>query len=178
MSEAISLEKNELRYWWFFLLRGLIFLIAGFFTFRYPLASYITLSVFFGVIMLITGVIELLYAIQHRHTKRWGWRLAISIIDLILGIILVIDIGVSMAVLPFMVGLWFLFRGITMISFLGIVKNAYSKGWLIVGGILLIFSAILILINPVIGAFTIIIWTGIAFVTAGIFNIVLAFALK
>ncbi|AEV98617.1 hypothetical protein A4D02_21270 [Niastella koreensis] len=174
----VPVAGRNVRYWWIFLLRGLLFIIAGVLTFRYPLESYVTLSIFFGVTMLFTGILELTFTLSTRKIKGWGWRLAASLIDLILGIILILDIGISMAVLPFLVSFWFLFRGITMLSFSGIVRNVGSTAWMITGGILLIFFAILIMINPVLGAVTIVTWTGLAFIVAGIFNIILTIQLK
>jgi len=152
MTTITPVSGSSSRYWWVFLLRGLLFLIVGVLTFRYPLASYLTLSIFFGATMFVTGVIELIYALQHRKTKGWGWRLFAAIVDLILGTILVLNIGISMAVLPFMVSFWFMFRGITMISFSGVVKDTGSTVWLITGGVLLILFALLIMINPALGA--------------------------
>src|SRR4051812_39915940 len=105
MATITPTSDGSVRYWWIFLLRGILFLIVGFLTFRYPIASYLTLSIFFGATMFVTGVIELIYALQHRKTKGWGWRLFAAIIDFVLGIILIINIGISMAVLPFMVSL-------------------------------------------------------------------------
>ena len=177
-STIVPVAGMNVSYWWIFLLRGLLFIIAGVITFRYPLESYVTLSIFFGVMMLFTGILELTFTLSTRKIKGWGWRLAASIIDLILGIVLILDIGISMAVLPFLVSFWFLFRGITMLSFSGVVRNAVSTVWMITGGILLIFFAILIMINPVLGALTIVTWTGLAFIIAGIFNIILSIQLK
>ncbi len=178
MATITPVAGSSVRYWWIFLLRALLFLLAAFLTFRYPVESYLTLSILFGVTMLLTGIIELIYALSNRKTKGWGWRLFAAIVDLILGIILVMNIGLSMAVLPFFVGFWFLFRGITLLSFSGIGSGTGSKVWMIAGGILLLFVALLIMIHPVIGALTIISWTAIGFFAAGIFNIILAFQLK
>ena len=178
MPTITPIADSSVRYWWIFLFRGILFVIVGFLTFRYPLASYLTLSIFFGATMFITGVIELIYALEHRKTKGWGWRLFAAVIDLVLGIILVLNIGISMAVLPFMVSFWFMFRGITMISFSGVVKDSGSTVWLITGGVLLILFALLIMIDPALGVLTIITWTAVGFIIAGTFSAVLAFRLK
>ena len=111
MATITPIAGSDVRYWWIFLLRALLFLIAGFLTVRYPIESYLALSIFFGVTMLLTGIIELVYAISHRKEKGWGWRLFAAIVDLILGVILVMNLGLTMAILPFFVGFWFLFRG-------------------------------------------------------------------
>jgi len=65
-----------------------------------------------------------------------------------------------------------------MISFSGVVKDTGSTVWLITGGVLLILFALLIMINPALGALTVITWTGLGFTIAGIFSVVLAIRLK
>jgi uncharacterized membrane protein HdeD (DUF308 family) len=178
MAEIIPVPGSSIRYWWVFILRGLLFLIVGFLPIFYPLESYVTLSILFGVTILITGIIELIYALSDRKIKGWGWRLFAAIIDIVLGIILISNIRISLAVLPFFVGFWFFFRGITMLTLSRAIKNNRSTWWLITGGVLLIVFSFLIIINPVFGALTIIIWTAIGCITAGIFSIILAFRLK
>ena len=167
--------KNNIRNWWVFLLRGILFIALGIYMFMAPVASYITLSFFFGVIVLLAGVAELLYAYTNRHHKGWGWRLFSGIIDLVLGIILVSNLAVSMSVLPFVMAAWFFFRGFSLFSFAAVVSGSW---WLNLGGVLSVLFALLILFHPAIGAITIVLWTAFAFFITGIFNVLLAFRLK
>lgn len=167
--------KSSVKHWWVFLLRGVLFIVLGIYMIASPLVSYMALSFLFGVIILLTGVSELLYAYANRHHKGWGWRLFVGIIDLVLGVILVAHIGLSMSILPFVVGLLFLFRGFSLFSFAGLLGGSW---WLVFGGILCVLFALLILFNPAIGAITIVLWTAIAFIITGIFNCLLAFRLE
>jgi hypothetical protein len=167
--------KSNIRHWWMFLLRGLLFILLGIYMISAPFRSYVALSFLFGVIILLAGIAELLYAYANRHTGGWGWRLLLGIIDLGLGIILVTNVVVSMSVLSFVVGIWFLFKGFSLLSFAGILHRSF---WIIAGGILTILFALLIIFNPVIGAMTIVLWTAYGFIIAGIFNGLLAFRLK
>jgi uncharacterized membrane protein HdeD (DUF308 family) len=143
--------------------------------FTAPGRSYMALSLLFGAIILVAGVAELIHAYGNRHDSGWGWRLFAGIIDLILGIILVSNIEVSMRVLPFVMGIWFLFRAVSLFTFATVVRPSL---WVIIGGILTTLFALLVMFNPVFGAMTIVVWTAIAFIIAGIFNLVLGFRLK
>jgi uncharacterized membrane protein HdeD (DUF308 family) len=167
--------KSNTQHWWMFLLRGLLFIILGIYMIGSPLRSYMALSFLFGIIILLAGVTELLYAYTNRHTGGWVWRLLLGIIDLVLGIILVTDISASMSVLPFVLGIWFLFKGFSLLGFAGILQRPF---WVITGGVLMILFAMLVIVNPAIGAMTIVLWTAFAFIIAGIFNSLLAFRLK
>ena len=178
MPTITPVPGSNVRYWWVFLVRGIIFLVVGFLTLRYPLESYLTLSILFGATMFITGLMEMVYTLSNRKTRAWGLRLFAAIIDLALGVILIVNIGITIAVLPFVIGFWFLFRGISMLSFSAVVGDTGSMIWLTAGGILLMFLALLILINPDFGVLTLITWTVIAFIAGGIFSIIQAFQLK
>lgn len=167
--------KNRLRHWWMFLLRGLLFIFLGVYMLSAPLRSYAALSLLFGILVLIAGVVELIHAFSNRHTNSWWWHLLVGVIDLVLGIILVSNLTVSMSVLPFVLGAWFLVRGVSLLTFATAVQRSF---WVIAGGILTILFALLVMFNPAFGAITIVIWTAIAFIIAGIFNGLLAFRLK
>ncbi|MDB5155000.1 MAG: protein of unknown function rane [Mucilaginibacter sp.] len=167
--------RSNTWHWWMFLLRGLLFILLGIYMLSAPLTSYVALSFLFGIIILLAGITELLYAYANRHTGGWGWRFLLGIIDLVLGIILVTDVSVSMSVLPFLVGIWFLFKGFSLLGFASLLHRPF---WMIAGGILMILFALLIIFNPAIGAMTIVLWTAFAFIITGIFNSLLAFSLR
>lgn len=167
--------SGSVKHWWMFLLRGLLFIVLGVYMISSPSESYMALSLLFGVIILLAGIAELIHAFSNRHSRRWGWRLFVGIIDLVLGLILVFNIKVSMAVLPFILGIWFFFSGASLLSFATVVRRPF---WLAVGGMLIISISFLVMFVPEFGAMTIVVWTAFAFIAAGIFNGLLAFWLK
>ena len=50
---------KTIRHWWLYLLTGILSIAAGIIVFCNPLESYLTLSLMFGVLMLISGIVEL-----------------------------------------------------------------------------------------------------------------------
>jgi len=166
---------RRLRHWWVFLLRGLLFVVTGIYMISSPASSYAALGFFFGLVIFLTGVGELLHAVRHKQTDNRSWHLMLGIIDILLGIILMGHVSASITILRIMVGVWFLFRGVSLFSF----SRITGRSWLLIlGGILTFIFGLLVLFNPVFGAMTIILWTAIAFIITGLFNIVLAFMLR
>ena len=47
---------KTIRHWWLYLLTGILSIAAGIIVFCNPLESYLTLSLMFGVLMLISGI--------------------------------------------------------------------------------------------------------------------------
>ncbi|NSL87117.1 HdeD family acid-resistance protein [Chitinophaga solisilvae] len=181
MGQILSAIRNNVKYWWLYLLNGIIFLIAGFIVFRNPFSSYVLLSIFFSVTLFITGIMEIAFAAGNRKQMYgWGWSLASGIIDVIIGFILMIYPAISMAVIPLFLGFWFMFKGISLIVF-AIQLNTDkipNWGWVLLGGILLIILSVVILDNPALGAATILGLMAASFWITGILSIMYAFRLK
>lgn len=181
MSEIISAVKNNVKYWWLYLLNGIIFLIAGFIVFSNPFSSYVLLSIFFAITFFVTGISEIAFAIGNRNNHNgWGWSLVSGIIDVVLGLILMLYPAISMTVIPLFLAFWFMFRGIALIGFS--IQLSTDKvpnwGWILVGGIGLIIISICILDNPALGVAAVLGLMAAAFWVTGLFSIIFAFRLK
>lgn len=172
---------NTVKYWWVYLLSGILLLITSFYVFRYPVASYLSLSIFLGYAILFYGVFQIVFSISNRESVAgWVWQLVMGIIDVLLGIYLIANPGISMATLPFIVGFWVILRSFSLFSFPSFMPEV-SKGtktWLVIGGIVIFILGLLIIFNPAFGMVTIITFTGAAFFLAGVYNIMLSFGVK
>ena len=181
ISSTLKEIKADIKNWWVFLLLGINFLIMGVIVYSSPVGSYFTLSVFFAVSVLFAGFLQIWFAFTNKNSLHgWGWQLTLGIIEVLIGISLLNSIILTESVLSYYVGFWLLFRSTALISF-SIELASYNKAnwgvYLILGILMLIFSW-LIIVNPIFGELTIITWTGIAFIVAGIAYIVFSFRLK
>jgi len=117
MSTVVNTIKNGIKNWWWFLIMGIMSLVAGAAIFAKPAESYITLSVLFSIIMASTGFSQIVFSIsERRYLKNWGWTLVSGILDFALGTYLMIYPAITMATLPFIVGFYLLFRAIYLIG--------------------------------------------------------------
>lgn len=169
------------KYWWLSLLLGVLFIIISIYLMFAPLASYIALSILFSVSMFVSGVFEIAFAFSNRgNISSWGWYLAGGIIDLILGVFLMINPGLSMSVLPFVLAFWLMFRGFSATGYSMDLKRYGTRnwGWYMAFGILAILCSIGIIWQPGIGAFTLVYMIAYALLIIGIFRIMVAFELR
>jgi len=176
-----TLLESQIKHWWISLLLGILFVAMGIWVIMTPIASYLTLSIFFSAVIFTSGVFGVFFSIANKeHMKGWGWHLIGSILDLVIGTILLIYPSLSMVVLPFVVGFWFMFSGFATIGVSGEFKSMGWKqsGWGIAFGVLMILFSFLLIINPLIGAVTVVYMTSMAFFTLGFFRIYLSFQLK
>lgn len=161
-----------MRYWWLLLIVGIALFVVGILVFVYPAESYLGMSVVFGWLMLLTGILEVVLSSANKHfiTGR-GWMLAGGIIEIILGVILIFNVVLSAATLPIFLGFWLMLRGFSAIG-LGGDMNAMQiagSGWTIFSGILLLLCSLWILFQPLVfGTAAVIAWVGISLLLAGV----------
>jgi uncharacterized membrane protein HdeD (DUF308 family) len=181
MSTIIDAVSDDVKNWWWFVIKGLLFIVAGIAIFYRPAEGYLGLSVLFSLVMLGSGLAQIFFAIANSGIlPGWGWTLASGILDLAIGIYLMAYPAVTMVTLPYILGFWLMFAAFYLfgaaidLSNLGIS----NWGWLLFGGLATMVCAFLVLYYPAAGVASIITWSGIAFLVAGAFNLVLAFKLK
>ncbi|HKC37114.1 MAG TPA: DUF308 domain-containing protein, partial [Chitinophagaceae bacterium] len=110
----------------------------------------------------------------------WGSKLAFGILGFLAGILLLSQPLISITALSLYVGFVALFRSIMAISFSIELKNNGVKNWgslLFIGILGIIFSYIL-LWNPLFAGLTLVYWTGLAFITIGIYGIMFSIQLN
>ena len=163
------------------MLVGAALIILGFVVFFRPAESYYVLAVLFGVVMLGAGIVQLALAFMDKNyfTGR-GWMIVSGIIDILLGILLTINIGISAVTLPFILGFWLMYRGFTAIGFGSdlAVFNVKGSTFTIIAGILLVILAFLVLLQPLLGAGMIVAFLGLAFIMAGIASCLMSWQLR
>ena len=167
--------------WWLSLILGIVFIGVGFLLMSAPVISYITLSILFGVTMFISGFFEMAFAITNKETlSSWGWYIASGIIDILIGMYLMFYPGMSMAILPFVIAFWLMFRGFSSIGYAFDLRRYGTKdwGWFLTLGVLAIICAVTILWQPLFGALSVVYIIAFAFLFIGVFRIKLAYELK
>ena len=173
--------RTDIKDWWVFLLIGIVIMGLGVLVFANPLGSYTALAVFFAVSMMVSGLSQKWFAISNRdELVGWGWQLALGIMEFIIGIVLIFNLNFTMAILPFYVGFWLLFKSLALIGFSFELKSYKIVNWVyyLIFGILLTLLSWFIILNPLFGGLTIVFWTGIALIVAGFAYIMLSFKLK
>ena len=177
----MKIVKNETKHWYLSLILGILFIGAGIWVFMTPVSSYLALSILFSVTIFISGISEIIYSISNRkEMDNWGWVLTGGIIDLLFGLWLMSSPLLSIAVLPFVVGFMLMFRSMMAIGFAFDLKDFANSGWgwLLALSILGLLFSFVLLWNPAFAGLSLVICTGCAFITLGIYRIILSFKLK
>lgn len=174
--------SRAIRHWWLMLVAGILCIAAGICIFVFPVESYVTLSIMFGVLMLLVGAGQLVIAsTSGNYLMMKGYFIVGGILDLILGIFLCVYPGVTLVVLPFMMGLWLMYHSFMLISFGGDMDTfkISGSGSMVILGILILVLSIFVLLNPFsAGVVTVLVVAGAGLVLLGVTFCVAAAKLK
>jgi uncharacterized membrane protein HdeD (DUF308 family) len=177
-----KMASRAVVHWWLFLVAGVLCLVTGIVVFVFPLESYVTLSIIFGVLMLVVGAAKLIAAATSgNYFLMKGYVIIGGLLDLILGLFLCIYPGVTLMVLPIMMGFWMLYNSFMLFSFsddLGTLQVP-GGGLVTAGGILLLILSVLVLVNPFgAGIATVVVLAGSGLILFGLLLCSLSVKLK
>lgn len=175
MSNFISrLAENATRTvknWWLFLIGGILCIGAGVAVFCNPIEGYAALTLLFGVVILVVGLVELIVAMTSRnYFMMRGYNVVGGILDILIGILLCANSGFTAVALPILLGIWLMYHSFMIIGFAGDLHsfNVPGAAWGIVGGVLLLVLSLFITFKPFsFGAGAVTILTGVALVIVG-----------
>ena len=107
----IDRATRAIKHWWLLLLAGMLSIALGIAVFVFPLESYLTLSILFGVLMLVIGAAQLIIsATSGNYLMMRGYLIVGGIIDLLMGIFLCINPGVTIVALPIIMGICLMYN--------------------------------------------------------------------
>jgi uncharacterized membrane protein HdeD (DUF308 family) len=104
--------------WWAMLLEGLVGVVIGLLTFFWPNITALVLLYFIAAWALITGIFEIVAAIQLRRVITGEWMLILGgLLSIIFGILLFVFPGAGTVSLVWMIGIYAIVFGISEIIF-------------------------------------------------------------
>ena len=178
----IDRATRAIKHWWLLLLAGILCVALGVAVFVFPLESYVTLSILFGVFLLVSGAAQLIIALSSgNYLMMRGYIIAGGVIDLLLGIFLCAFPAVSLVVLPIMMGICMLYHSFMTIAFGGDMETFRLSGsaWIICGGVILLILSLLVLANPLsVGIETVVVICGLGLLMLGVMLSAISMKLK
>ena len=163
--------------WWIKLLLGFLFISIGILVFMTPYTNNISFPIFFSLVLATSGAFEIIAAFSYRETSRdWGWFVAEGIFDILIAAHLLWNPLVTISILPFIIGIWLLYKSVLAIDIpLGLKSGNHREWrWMLTLAITTMIFALLILFYSIIGSLGLFNASALASLTLGIFNISVA----
>ena len=174
--------SRAVRHWWLYMLCGILCVAAGIAVFIFPMESYMTMGLLFGILMLLVGTTQLVVASSSgNYLTMRGYVIVGGILDVILGVFLCVNPYVSMILMPVLLGIWMLYHSFIIMAFGGDLETFRidGSGWTVAGGALLMLLSIFVLVNPMsAGVATVVVLAGVGLILFGMLLCALSFKLK
>ena len=99
-----------------FALLGVFSLIIGLYAVRHILITLLALGLLLGIFWVVSGVIELFNAVQHKTMGSRAWTGLMGVLSIVAGLILLAYPGLSLLTLAILLSVWLLVLGVMEIT--------------------------------------------------------------
>lgn len=150
------------------LIISLLLMFCGAYVLFNPVAALMTTSLILGLFFIVTGIGYFFVFYQSRSYM----LMIMGILDILIGLIFVSNLGLTAQSIPIIFALWCLFIGITQIASSLEMKDFQIDVWKWVFGLglLSVLFAFLIFFHPAIGILTITLLMGSYLIIYGLFE--------
>ena len=151
------------------LFAGVMMILLGLVVWFNPFDTLLALAFYIGLGFIITGFLYLMSA----YEQRLGWYLLVGSFDMLVGVVLISNLGITAVSLPIILSLWCLTVGvIQIISSLELKGIDLPWKWTALMGYVGLFFGLAILMFPAVGAVAISTAIGFYSIMYGIIQII------
>ena len=105
------------RNWWVLLIEGLLGIVLGLLTFFWPSITALVLLIFIAVWAILTGIMELVAAIELRREIAGEWLLGLSgVLSVLWGVILFARPGAGALAIAWLIGAFAILFGLSLLA--------------------------------------------------------------
>jgi uncharacterized membrane protein HdeD (DUF308 family) len=136
-------------HWKLFLIEGTILVVLGLLAVAVPIIAGLAVAILFGWLFLISGIVGLATTFAMRRAPGFWWSLLSGVLGIVVGGWLLVEPGLGLVSLTYLLIAFFVIEGIATIMFALEHKSALSGrwGWMLVSGIVDLFLAAVILVG-------------------------------
>jgi uncharacterized membrane protein HdeD (DUF308 family) len=139
---------NSLRaHWKFFLIEGIVLIVLGMIAVCVPPLATVTVEIFVGWLILLSGVLGLVMTFQTRGSPGFGWSLLSAVVGIVAGIVLLLWPLSGVLTLTLMLTAFLTVEGVVSIMYALAHRRESSSRWqmMLLSGIVDLILAGLIL---------------------------------
>ena len=105
--------ERLIKCWWLMLIVGVVAVAAGFIVMINPAEGYRAISLWMGLSVLVSWVLGLIVSLSsHNYFVHRLWIVIASLLDVVIGIMLLTNLLLSETILPIVFGVWLMYRGV------------------------------------------------------------------
>jgi uncharacterized membrane protein HdeD (DUF308 family) len=176
----VSTVVEVARWWWAFLLRGIVAIVFGIVAFVAPAFGGLLLVYLFGVWALVEGITSLYTGIQRRGAdRRWWVEVLEGILSVAAGLVAIILPTFAAEILVLLISVWAIVVGVFQV-YLAIRLRDEMRGefWLGLAGVAVVLLGVGMLLFPSAAALSLVWLIGSMAIVFGTFLAILGWRLR
>ncbi len=180
MTFGVSGTVEIARWWWTFIIRGLVAVAFGVLAFLAPAWGIAVLVALFGAWALIDGVTGLVGGIRSRGRDR-SWWLSIleGIVGIVAGVFAFLFPAQAAVALIFIIAAWAIITGVfEIVAAIRLREQIKGEFWLGLAGVASILYGVVVYLFPAAGALSIVWLIGSFAIAFGAFLLILGWRLR
>ena len=180
MAFTVSQTVELARWWWTFILRGVLAIAFGVLAFLAPMWGLAILVALFGAWALVDGVTSLWTGIRTRDVDRnWWLEIVEGVVSILAGIIAIVLWELAAQILLYIIAAWAVVTGVFQIwAAIRLREKILGEFWLGLAGAASILFGILLFLFPAAGVLTVVWLIGSGAIAIGLFLVILGWRLR
>lgn len=156
---------------------GVLTLILGIIVSLHPTSSLNVVAVLLGILMIISGIFNLIRVFDPREAHR-VWLGVAGLLFIVIGVILIRHLHLTRSIIGLIIGISWIVQGLT--ALIGGIAGGVREGraWWIIFGLISLIAGIVVVSTPASSLDVLAVLLGIWFVIMGIFEIIGGFLLR
>jgi uncharacterized membrane protein HdeD (DUF308 family) len=166
--------------WGWILAFGVISILVGLAALFWPGETLVVVAIVFAVQLIVAAVFRFVAAFAVPLESGWlrALQALLAVLSFVIGVYLLGHVSLSLLVLAFLLGFYWMFHGITDL-FMGIGHSELpGRAWIILSGILSIVVGVILVVAPGISLFAITLVLGIWLIVFGVVAVVRALQIR
>lgn len=168
------------RWWWTFILRGIVAILFGIVVFFVPPLGLAALVGIFAAYSLIDGVTSIFAGVRSRgRDKSWWLEILEGVVGIAAGVIALIFVDLAATILIWIIAAWAIVTGaFEIMAAIRLREQIEGEFWLGLAGAASILFGILIFVFPAAGALSVVWLIGGFAIAFGVFLVILGWRLR
>jgi uncharacterized membrane protein HdeD (DUF308 family) len=163
-----AMRQTVKRYSLWYLIQGVLLIVAGIFAILYPVISSVAVIVLLGWLLIISGVLQGLSLIGARHVPHFWLQLISFVLAIVIGILFLRQPAEGLLTVTLLLIVFFMMEGISKVVFALTIKPFPNWGWVLASGLVgITLSVILWASLPVTAVWLVGLLLGIELISVG-----------
>lgn len=136
---------------WGLIVAGILLVVCAFFFLVAPGLTLVTITAIAGAAFLVSGVFDIVNYVRFRKRMNLsGWSLVYAVLDIVIGLMFLVHPLAFAAVIPWVIGAFFIVFGVFEIIGSFKIKNSGASlwGWMLFSGIVSALCGLMFFVMP------------------------------